>query len=95
MTVRYEAVNAMLLNKFLKAHKKIEEQEAMLGQIKATITTQEATIAQLNSTVAQQQDFQAAAVRQQPQIEALTDGLRKVSTRLELTKPSSQRVADN
>jgi Chaperone of endosialidase len=29
-TVRYEAVNAMLLNEFLKAHRKIEEQEATL-----------------------------------------------------------------
>jgi hypothetical protein len=27
-TVRYEAVNAMLLNEFLKQHKKVEEQEA-------------------------------------------------------------------
>ena len=26
-TVRYEAVNAMLLNEFLKEHKKVEEQE--------------------------------------------------------------------
>src|SRR5207248_8894158 len=27
-TVRYEAVNAMLLNEFLKAHRKLEEQQA-------------------------------------------------------------------
>src|SRR5207248_11116723 len=27
MTVRYEAVNAMLLNEFLKAHSKMEQQE--------------------------------------------------------------------
>ena len=27
-TVRYEAVNAMLLNEFLKEHRKVEEQEA-------------------------------------------------------------------
>ena len=26
-TVRYEAVNAMLLNEFLKEHRKVEEQE--------------------------------------------------------------------
>jgi hypothetical protein len=30
MTVRYEAVNAMLLNEFLKEHRKVEEQEARL-----------------------------------------------------------------
>jgi trimeric autotransporter adhesin len=31
-TVRYEAVNAMLLNEFLKAHRKIEEQGSMIAQ---------------------------------------------------------------
>ena len=33
-TVRYEAVNAMLLNEFLKAHRKMEEQEATIVQLK-------------------------------------------------------------
>ena len=32
MMVRYEAVNAMLLNEFLKEHKKVEEQGAMIAQ---------------------------------------------------------------
>src|SRR5204863_1597003 len=32
MTVRYEAVNAMLLNEFLKAHRKVEEQGARLAK---------------------------------------------------------------
>ena len=31
-TVRYEAVNAMLLNEFLKEHRKNEEQEAMIAR---------------------------------------------------------------
>src|SRR5437870_11228208 len=31
-TVRYEAVNAMLLNEFLKAHRKLEEQEAKIDR---------------------------------------------------------------
>ena len=31
-TVRYDAVNAMLLNEFLKEHKKVEELEAKLAQ---------------------------------------------------------------
>ena len=34
-TVRYEAVNAMLLNEFLKEHRKNEEQEATIAQSKA------------------------------------------------------------
>jgi hypothetical protein len=33
-TVRYEAVNAMLLNEFLKEHRKVEEQEAPIAQLK-------------------------------------------------------------
>jgi hypothetical protein len=32
ITVRYEAVNAMLLNEFLKEHKKVEEQGALITQ---------------------------------------------------------------
>jgi choline kinase len=32
--VRYEAVNAMLLNEFLKEHRKNEEQEATIAQLK-------------------------------------------------------------
>jgi hypothetical protein len=33
-TVRYEAVNAMLLNESLKEHRKVEEQEATIAQLK-------------------------------------------------------------
>ena len=33
-TVRYEAVNAMLLNEFLKEHRKVQEQEATIAQVK-------------------------------------------------------------
>ena len=32
-TVRYEAVNAMLLNEFLKAHRKVEELEATVADL--------------------------------------------------------------
>ena len=46
-TVRYEAVNAMLLNEFLKAHRKIEEQ-AQINQ------RQEATIARLEAALKEQ-----------------------------------------
>jgi hypothetical protein len=31
-TVRYEAVNAMLLNEFLKEHQKVQEQEATIAK---------------------------------------------------------------
>jgi hypothetical protein len=33
-TVRYEAVNAMLLNEFLKEHRKVEEQQATIRELK-------------------------------------------------------------
>ena len=81
VTVRYQAVNAMLLNEFLKEHKKVEEQQA--------------SIAELKSTVAQQKnDFQAKAAHQQEQIEALTAGLQKVSAQLEASK-TAPRVVNN
>ena len=45
-SVRYDQVNAMLLNEFLKAYCKIEEQEATIAQLKAGAAKQEATNAE-------------------------------------------------
>src|SRR5215471_6411400 len=45
-TVRYEAVNAMLLNEFLKEHKTVREQGAIITELKSSAAKQEATIAQ-------------------------------------------------
>jgi len=45
-SVRYDAVNAMLLNEFLKEHRKVQEQDATITQVKSTIAKQEATIRQ-------------------------------------------------
>jgi trimeric autotransporter adhesin len=36
-TVRYEAVNAMLLNEFLKEHRKVDAQQSTIGELKATV----------------------------------------------------------
>ena len=47
-SVRYDQVNAMLLNEFLKEHQTVQE-------LRSTAVKQEATIAELKSTVAQQQ----------------------------------------
>jgi hypothetical protein len=38
-TVRYDAVNAMLLNEFLKEHRRVEEQEATIAQLKKEMET--------------------------------------------------------
>jgi trimeric autotransporter adhesin len=81
-SVRYEMVNAMLLNEFLKAHRKMEEQEA--------------SITQLNFTVAQQRkDFEARIAQQQREMDALMAQLKeqdstiqKVSDQLAAASPS-------
>jgi phage shock protein A len=73
--VRYDAVNAMLLNEFLKEHRKNEDQERRLHQ-------QETTLAQ------QQKEFASTIAQQQKQIEALTTGLQKVSAQLAAASPS-------
>jgi uncharacterized coiled-coil protein SlyX len=53
-TVRYEAVNAMLLNEFLKEHRKfeiqtrkVEDQETIIAQMASTIARQQRAIEQL------------------------------------------------
>jgi hypothetical protein len=76
-TVRYDAVNAMLLNEFLKEHGKVQELEATVAQQREDF---EATIARLVAT----------DTRQQEQIEGLTAGLQKVSAELELSKRNPQ-----
>jgi hypothetical protein len=46
-TVRYEAVNAMLLNEFIKEHRKVEEQAATIEQQERRLTELERTVAEL------------------------------------------------
>jgi len=77
-TVRYDAVNAMLLNEFLKERRafvdeqrKVQEQGATIELLKSAGAKQEATIA-----------------KQQKQIEALAAGLQKVNAQLATTSPS-------
>jgi hypothetical protein len=67
-SVRYHQVNAMLLNEFIKEHRKVEDLK---------------------------KDFQAAVSQQQKQIDALTEGLQKVSAQLELSKPVTQTALNN
>jgi uncharacterized coiled-coil protein SlyX len=44
-SVRYSAINAMLLNEFLKEHKKVEQQQAVISQLESTVAKQEANAA--------------------------------------------------
>ena len=48
-TVRYEAVNAMLLNESLKEHRKVEQQDARLAKQEAIICQQEKQIESLTA----------------------------------------------
>jgi hypothetical protein len=50
-TVRYEAVNAMLLNEFLKEHRKVQEQGATIAELKKDFR---ATVAQLTARLEEQ-----------------------------------------
>jgi Chaperone of endosialidase len=48
-TVRYDAVNAMLLNEFLKEHEKVEKLEAALRAVNERLTEQDAKIQQVSA----------------------------------------------
>jgi uncharacterized coiled-coil protein SlyX len=84
-TVRYDAVNAMLLNEFLKEHRKVEKQETTISQLESTVAKQESTAAKQEATIA----------RQQKDIEALTVGLQKVTDQLALSKPAPRTVLNH
>jgi hypothetical protein len=53
-TVRYDAVNAMLLNEFLKEHKKVEEQSCKMREQEATIAELKSGVKTLAATVKEQ-----------------------------------------
>src|SRR6266545_4424829 len=50
-TVRYEAVNAMLLNEFLKAHRKMEEQQKQIEALTTELKQQAAFIQEVSMQV--------------------------------------------
>ena len=89
MSVRYDAVNAMLLNEFLKEHRKVQEQESTIEQLKSAMTQQ-------------RKDFEEAIVQQQKTTEALVARLneqeariQKVSAQVEMRKSGSQMLVEN
>jgi len=84
ITVRYEAVKAMLLNEFLKEHKRINQQEHKMQE-------QAAMVSKLDSTVAKQEEIIA---QQRKQIEALTAAVQKVSDQVAPSKPAPSLVAN-
>jgi len=69
-SVRYDAVNAMLLNEFLKEHKKVEEQQASIADLKSTVALQQKEMqvftAQLKEQAAQIQKVSAQLEASRP-----------------------------
>ena len=65
-TVRYEAVNAMLLNEFLKEHRKVQELEATL-QSRTTTAHQQKQIEALTAGL-QKVSAQLEASKPAPQV---------------------------
>jgi Chaperone of endosialidase len=89
-SVRYDAVNAMVLNEFLKEHRKVEQQDCKIQE-------QGATIAELRSTSENQK---VAIAMQQKQIQTLNATLeqqaaqlQKVTAQIELNPPRPRQVA--
>ena len=76
-SVRYDAVNAMLLNEFLKAHRTVQEQKTTIAQLKSTDAKQEATIAkqqkQIEALTAGLQKVSAQLEATQPAPQVVTN----------------------
>jgi len=77
-------VNAMLLNEFLKEHRKVEEQEATITRLNSAVEKQEATAAQ------QRKEIQALTANLKEQAAQIL----KVSAQIEMSKPAPQIVGN-
>ena len=96
-SVRYEQVNAMLLNEFIKEHKRVDAQQSKIDQQQATISELKSTLARqrkdFDAVVSElQRRFQATLAKQEEQIRALTSGLQKVTAQIETSRPAPQIV---
>jgi hypothetical protein len=79
-SVRYDQVNAMLLNEFLKEHRKVEKQQAIIAELKSTLTSL-------------RNNFEVTATKQQKEIEALTIGLQKVNAQVGVSALGAKVIA--
>jgi hypothetical protein len=82
-SVRYDQVNAMLLNEFLKEHKTIEEQEATIAQLKSSAAKQDTTVSELKKDIG----IVMARLKEQ------TAQFQKVSAHIKLRKPVPQTAS--
>ena len=84
-SVRYEQINSMLLNEFLKEHRKVEKQAGTIAELTATVAQQQknfqAKIAKLEETVTTRLQEQAAQIQ-------------KVSAQVDISKAALQVVVE-
>jgi trimeric autotransporter adhesin len=84
-SVRYDQINAMLLNEFLNEHRKVEQQEVMITELKSKAAKQDAAIAD------QQKQLQAviAGLKEQGA------QIQKVGAQIEMSKAATQMVLNH
>jgi septal ring factor EnvC (AmiA/AmiB activator) len=80
-TVRYEAVNAMLLNEFLKEHRKAQEQQVAINALTSKLKVQ-------------QKSSEARFTEQRQQIEQLAAELQNVSNKVASPRSGGPQVAE-
>ena len=83
-SVRYDAVNAMLLNEFLKEHRKVEEQQAAIERLESDAAKQEAMISELNKNM----EVLTAQLKEQ------VAQIQKVSAQIEMSRPAPRLVTN-
>jgi hypothetical protein len=93
-SVRYEAVNAMLLNEFLKEHRKVQEQETAITQLKKDF---DSTIAQFTARLHEQaeqiQKVNAQLEANKPAPQVVNNPSRQTGQRGSKFAPSKQMVS--
>jgi hypothetical protein len=84
-TVRYEAVNAMLLNEFLKEHRKVEALENTVADLQSDKTRQEGSLARQQQEI---ESLTSALKEQGAQIQ-------KMSARVAAEQSAPRAIVDN
>jgi superfamily I DNA and RNA helicase len=81
-SVRYDAVNAMLLNEFIKEHRKVEEQQAAISRLNSTVAAEQTLAAE------QQKELKSlvATVKEQ------AAKIEKVNAQLKVNGPAARLV---
>jgi len=75
-------VNAMLLNEFLKEHRKVAEQQASIAELTSTVSEKKA------KRTKQQKMFESRLAEQEKRIALLASALQKLSAQLEIAHSS-------